>query len=301
MDGTAWPTGVADCVRLNCGEPLACERLGGLSAARVYRVRGPRGSAIVKAHADPREVHVYARVAPALRQAAIAVPRSACSALEGGVRWLVLEDIPRPLPRSRWGADPEVVAVLARLHELPLVALPNLPDPFRPAWADDLTAAALRGLPATVAAALAPRLCALQHASQPLFAPRCFITGDPNPTNWGVRDDGTVVLFDWERFGRGTPALDLALALPGLGNGAAFEQMAARYLAKRRRLTSSWPPAVASLTREIALAKAWSVVEFLGGPAASTGQRGEAIAGSLMAKIPAWIEQIVSVVERPAG
>lgn len=24
------------------------------------------------------------------------------------------------------------------------------------------------------------------------------INADTNPTNWGVREDGTIVLFDWE-------------------------------------------------------------------------------------------------------
>ena len=103
----------------------------------------------------------------------------------------------------------------------------------------------------------------LQAASQPLFAPRCPISGDPNPTNWGLRDDGSLVLFDWERFGYGTPVLDLAITIPGLGDGATFRRVAGRYLGDRRAVDGPLCPAGERLSREIAIAKVWSVVEFL--------------------------------------
>ena len=70
----------------------------------------------------------------------------------------------------------------------------------------------------------------MEQASQHLFRPVCAISGDPNPVNWGLRDDGTLALFDWERFGRCSPALDLAITVPGLGDETAYRAVATSYL-----------------------------------------------------------------------
>ncbi len=61
-----------------------------------------------------------------------------------------------------------------------------------------------------------------EHAA--ISEPWCWISGDPNPRNWGLRADGTPVLFDWELFGPGTPATDLAIIVPGLGTLTDYKQ-----------------------------------------------------------------------------
>src|SRR5579883_2966731 len=58
-----------------------------------------------------------------------------------------------------------------------------------------------------------------------IFYTKVAPTGDPNPTNWGLRADGTIVLYDWERFGQATPAIDLAITVPGLGDRAVFQKV----------------------------------------------------------------------------
>ncbi len=65
------------------------------------------------------------------------------------------------------------------------------------------------------------------------------------------------MLFDWERFGRGSPAIDLAPLIKGMGTAQAFVQMAGRYC----RYSSHYP--VSELAREIAIAKAWIVTEVV--------------------------------------
>ncbi len=90
-----------------------------------------------------------------------------------------------------------------------------------------------------------------------LFEKPCLISGDSNAGNWGRRENGERVLFDWERFGRASPAIDLAPLIKGMGTPQAFVQMAGRY----RRFSSQYP--VDELARDIAIAKAWIVTEVV--------------------------------------
>ena len=237
------------------------EPLGGLSGSPVLRVRGAGGSVVVKGGARAAELEFYRVVAPLLSDRGVATPGVRWAGQAAGRRWLVLEDVARSLPRERWLADAEVLAVLARLHESEGLPALRSRDAYRPAWTASTTASALAALPSAEADHLAPPLTALAGAAGGLFAPRCPVSGDPNPTNWGLRDDGTLVLFDWERFGRGTPALDLAPTLPGLGTAADYHRVARRYLAAARNRGRS----AEVLARDVGLAKAWTAVEFLAG------------------------------------
>lgn len=124
-----------------------------------------------------------------------------------------------------------------------------------------MTADAMTFFPDTSLESLGATLVNLQVQAQALFAPQCWISGDPNPLNWGLRNDGTAVLFDWERFGQGSAALDLAITAPGLVTPESFQLIAERYLQAMTGIGT--PQAVTRLSRDIALAKVWSIVEFL--------------------------------------
>ena len=65
------------------------------------------------------------------------------------------------------------------------------------------------------------------------------------------------MLYDWERFGLGKPAIDLAITIAGLGNITIFREVAAYYNSINAR------SAVENLARDIAAAKVWSLIEFL--------------------------------------
>ena len=236
-----WPTAVDDTLRARHGAPLATLPLGGMSGARVYRVRFATASAIVKAVTRPAEVGFFERVAGTLRRHGVPVPDLDRSLATDDGQWLILEDVPHPLPRARWRADPDVLAVLARLHAATWGRPLDLPGAFVPAWTDEATAAALACFPGASARALASPLAELQQESQDLFRPLCSISGDPNPTNWGLRADGTVVLYDWERFGVGTPPIDLAITVPGLGDHAAYAAVASGYLRGWPNDSPPWP------------------------------------------------------------
>ena len=57
----------------------------------------------------------------------------------------------------------------------------------------------------------------IQSQSDALFNHDTLISGDSNEGNWGRRDNGQIVLFDWERFGFGSPAIDLAPLVSQMG------------------------------------------------------------------------------------
>ena len=217
------------------------ERLGGMSGSRVLRVRGERGRAVVKGGAKAAETEFYEVIAPILAARGAGVPELLWAGVAGDERWLIIEEVPTPLPRERWGPDPEVLAALARIHSArrcPAALALRRCVPAgsgrrrRPALAMEALVSPGGGDLGEVAALLA----GMQVAAAPLFAPVCPLSGDPNPANWGLRTDGSLVLFDWERFCRGTPALDLAAIVPGLGTPEEFAAVAGGYLAARTRL-----------------------------------------------------------------
>ncbi|HEX7065056.1 MAG TPA: phosphotransferase [Bacillales bacterium] len=124
---------------------------------------------------------------------------------------------------------------------------------------------ALACFPKGISREIKPLLEAVKERSRQIFQPLCWISGDPNPTNWGIRNTGKLVLFDWERAGYGHPAIDLAITMPGLGTSdhSLESLIAKRYLDLWRGADLEVPFTEQELTREINTAKIWSTVEFL--------------------------------------
>jgi aminoglycoside phosphotransferase (APT) family kinase protein len=167
---------------------------------------------------------------------------------------------------------------------------------FHPQWTAEMTAAAVACVPSEERSDVRSRLLAIQERTAALFEPHCLISGDPNPTNWGLRADGTVVLFDWERFGLGAPALDVAISMPGLPspNGGPEERVASRYL-EFWAATGGEPPAtVRQFAADIRRAKLWTIVEFL--EAHASGEL-PAEAGETAAMLAAWLPQGVRSID----
>jgi thiamine kinase-like enzyme len=228
--------------------PFRIEALSkGMSGRRVHRLRLESGATlIVKENVSVRESGFYQGFAAALRVSGVITPRLEHQISVEGSTILVLQDVPQILPKERWLADQAVIGTLRQLHAFAPTHEPQ--DAFRPAWTPEMNAAALAFVPLN----LAGKLETLRLEAQALFEPRHLISGDPNPNNWGVLNDGTPALFDWDRFGLGTAALDLAITVPGLGSSEDFALVAARYAGR----------ADAALARSVALAKLWSLLEF---------------------------------------
>ncbi len=283
------PEAVLQVVERTCGSLLTIEPLGGLSGSDVVRIRAESDSVVVKGGGRAAEAEFYRSVAPGLGARAVSVPALHWAGRVGGRWWLVLEDVPHPLPRERWGADDELLTMLARLHGGEPLPRLRARDAYRPAWPVRATTRVLATFPAHEAAHLSPILDAMRLAANHLFVPEHPLSGDANPCNWGVRADGTAVLFDWERFCRGSPAIDLATMLPGLGTPDEYTGLARRYLVA---VTSPMSRGETErLARDIGLAKAWTVVEFLAG-AAERGLEDEPTTIWLHSVFPGWVRSM---------
>jgi aminoglycoside phosphotransferase (APT) family kinase protein len=258
QDLTRWPSAVRQVVDDLVGPSLRSERLSGLSGREVRLVRGDLGSVVVKAGAHPRELAFYVDVAPSLAGHGVAVPDLLWHGTTQDRAWLVLEHVPSPLPRDRWSADAGVYDVLAGLHSA-TTAYHRLDDPFVPQWTDQLTEAAAAQFDGRTAAVLTQ----LQEEAAPYLSGTSCLSGDPNPRNWVVRDDGTLVLLDWERAGLGGPAVDVGIALPGLPDRAESAAASAAYLAAHARRGSDPGLEEGDLARRLLVVKAWTAVELL--------------------------------------
>jgi hypothetical protein len=264
-----------------------------MSLSQVYRVHCGAATVIAKGPARPTEVAFYRQVAPRLADAGIALPAVLGIIDLPAESWLLLEDLPAPTsPHALTPVSPPKVDALARLHSVTQSWTRALPSPAVPVWTEAVTATALRFFSVAIASALGPLLQALQRRSGHLSAPWCWISGDPNAQNWGERADGTLVLFDWELFRWGVPATDLAIVIAGLGDAATYQAVATRYCAVWPASAATLPWTATELARDIALAKVWTVVDFLGLVSAGLSRPSEGLLPRLIEIAPPWVEQV---------
>jgi thiamine kinase-like enzyme len=136
---------------------------------------------------------------------------------------------------------------------------------YVPKWDDRLTENVLSLYSTGITTEIHTMFKEVQKQSKELFTDFCWINGDTNPTNWGVRKDGTLVLYDWERIGYSHPAIDLVITIPGIGtaDNTIESLVATRYLNIWNKSSSYIPFSKSNLIKHIKLAKIWSVIEFL--------------------------------------
>jgi hypothetical protein len=263
-----WPEDLVAFLTTRFGEIVNATRQTGVAGHGCTRVQLARGSVIVKASTEGRERAFYETHAGDLRPSGVNVPDLYWSgADESGIHWLVLEDIPHPFPKERWMADPGQLDILFRLHHATWRGRrPTLDDPYTPMWDDEVTELAMDWFARSAEAdEIRSRLMELQDAFADFPTTDCCISGDPNPTNWRIRDDGTLVLLDWERFGYGTPAFDLAITIPGIGteDGSAESVIAANYIKLWEDVGEPLPYDRPTMVQMIRFAKLFTAIELL--------------------------------------
>jgi aminoglycoside phosphotransferase (APT) family kinase protein len=266
------------------------EKLGGMSGSSVYRATFGNKLVILKNSRRPQESNFYKNIAPSLREQGVAIPEVYCQGEADGLYWLALESVPRPLPRERWGADPQVLEILGNLHRASLPPGPDLARLYHPAWNDAMTANAVTKL-GLDSIRLAPVLRDWQEKAQSLFKPLGLISADPNPGNWGLRGDGSPVLFDWERFTFGSPAIDVSIITTGLPTKAALRHNAGRYLEVNPDVIDE---TLDDFAEDVKIAKVWSTVEFI---SMFMTQPDNGIPATtiewLREEMPGWLESLV--------
>ncbi len=281
-------------MRAAYGEPLAVERLGGMSVASVWRVRFAAASLIVKVSRRGAERSFYERIAPVLREAGVPIPLLEWSGSSEGNHWLVLEDLPAELDSpagQAWTPDPRMMNVLARLHLATRdLALDLEPPGIR--WTESVSEQAAECFPPQVRSPVMERFGALQDQWSSLPTGWCWISGDPSRPNWGMRNNGEAMLFDWELFRRGAPWEDLAPMVPGLPQREQFDACALAYREAIGSCGEAFPWDIDWFARAMAVAKVATVVTLL---AANAGGRAHVPAeyvADLVARVPPWLESL---------
>lgn len=195
------------------------------------------------------EFSFYQNAATALNQAEIATPK--LWSADAKLRKLSMEYIPHQVEQAAVAND-DAIAMLGRLHRYPVNAEWLYHTHL---WSEIALekSCMLLALPEKSAR----QLRRFWQCSDALFGYQSLISGDSNAGNWGRRENGDLVLFDWERFGKGSPAIDLAPLIKGMGTKQTFIDLAERYcqLSGQRNFNA--------LAREIAIAKAWIVTEVM--------------------------------------
>nr|WP_272893456.1 phosphotransferase [Duffyella gerundensis] len=191
----------------------------------------------------------YQYAATELNQAEVATPRLLSA--DANLRQLRMEYIPYQVDQAAVAND-DAIAMLGRLHCYPGNSewLYHTHTWTETALENSLILLALPDKSAQ-------QLRRFQQCSSQLFGYQSLVSGDSNAGNWGRRESGDLVLFDWERFGKGSPAIDLAPLIKGMGEKRIFMDLAERYC----QLSSNQN--INELVREIAIAKAWIVTEVI--------------------------------------
>ncbi len=280
--GAGWPERLQAALSARVGDAWSCTPLPSARGRDVDLVTGPRGQVVLKAAPHRREVRFYRDLVPELAPGIVAPE---CYWADDD--WLVLEHVDEPLPRERWLADTSVMRALAALHRSSS-ARSRLVAPFRPTWTAELTAAALARIELDRRAAVKSVLDRLRGEAGRWLTGDVLVSADPDPGNWGVRRDGALVLFDWERVGLATPALDVALTVRGLPSRDQLGLAGTAYLDVQQRDHVHWSPE--DFVFGLTVAKAWECVDVLARAAdrAPAGARQRAIADAL----PSWLAKI---------
>lgn len=201
---------------------------------------------VLKQGASDVEINFYQSAAPNL--AGVNIPNLV--KLDG--RNLFIERIPNSISLNKLQSNPKVCEQLASLHRSQYV--PSFPVK-KHEWTNVATTEALSILDLPESAQSSIKL--MQSLSSCIFECSGLISGDTNDGNWGTRANGELVLFDWERFGHGSPAIDLAPLVSGLGAVSEYELIIWQY----SQYNSSLPEA--ELMKDLIIAKCWIIIEVV--------------------------------------
>lgn len=266
-----FPKPMVDLLHSKFGYFVKIERLSGIagSGSSTYKLECVGDSVVVKSSASPRERLFYERVAEDLRQNGVHIAQVYWSGIDSRHNnWIAIEDVPGAFPQEQWKNNPEQLQLLCNLHSCTSehLAVDNEDVWYCPKWDGALTELALSWFVGTTQMnEIQSLLLNAQELCQIIFVPNCWLSGDPNPTNWRVRNNGELVMIDWERFCQGSPAIDLAITMPNLGTEDLSLELgiARNYRRFWSEKSEDILPSEAELAFQIRLSKIWTVVEFI--------------------------------------
>lgn len=226
------------------------ENLARMGNATVRRINLGGTPVIHKQNVSIVELYFYKYVAQSLSHKGLGLPL--VYELNTTTRSVSLEYIPYSITQNELRDNIVFLQMLSVVHAHPLASSSCLHQHH---WSDNASDITNRHL--NLCSEARSVLRKIKTASDILFCSEGVISGDSNAGNWGRRANGDIVLFDWERFGQGSPAIDLAPLIKGMGTHADYYAIAERYCRINRQYKAR------ALSREIAICKAWVVTEVM--------------------------------------
>lgn len=220
------------------------KNLSKMGTAKVFITTFQDNLCIQKEEASPVEISFYTLAASQLE--GVNTPR--LMAVQGSN--LFIEYIPNSINLKELLDNRNTLEQLANIHRSnyqPTFSTQNHK------WTSEATESALLAL--ELPKVTQDYFRRIQCLSRDLFEHKTLISGDSNDGNWGLRNNGELVLFDWERFGFGSPAIDLAPLVSGMGTMSEYESIVNNYV----NYNSALPCEL--LIKHLVLAKSWLVIE----------------------------------------
>lgn len=265
---------------------LVRELIDGLSGALVWLVRSSGNRHMVlKVQSASTEYDFYRSVLPRIDQAQSWTPVIFDAHVEPPYNFILMEYIAKPWDSKHWNKDPRALRILAELHAD--MNPPTLED--KSLWSrQDITQYCESHLPQSTINQIL--------RIYDVYTSRCEInratcSGDPNPRNWLVRDDGSLVLVDWQNGTVANPALDLAGWVSTYLPMEEVEAVATSY-----SQFTNLPPQEVFEDTLVFMTRRWSMNFKMASNAANPSAWDDAV-NRLSTDLPSWVEQVVRQLE----
>ena len=220
--------------------------LSQMGSARVRLIERQGQRCIHKQGANEVERAFYLTAAKTLSERGVLSPRL----IQADADSIVIEYIPHSVALEELTHSSQVFSQIAAIHQTPISSDWTLKQ-HRWSYHALRTAFQLLSLSSQEQNVLKK----LQSQRHIIFDYPTLLSGDTNDGNWGRRENGELVLFDWERFSKGSPAIALVPLIKGLVDEEAMLRIVDSYMNVHKAMPRE------ELFRHVIIAKAWIVVE----------------------------------------
>ncbi|AYV22854.1 phosphotransferase family protein [Vibrio mediterranei] len=256
---------------------MKSQDLSKMGNAQVILCEGGGRPYINKRNASPVEVGFYQYAAPELKN----VQTPQLINVDGDD--LFIELVPNKVTLEELQQSSGTFEQLSHIHQSSYI--PTF-EVKQHAWSLQDTEFAFRAL--SLPSETQDALLTIQTLSSELFEHRGLVSGDTNDGNWGRRDNGELVLFDWERFGFGSPAIDLAPLVKGLGTRSDYRAVIDKYLIYNPSISAEL------LEKHLVIAKAWIVIEVTNLLISRRNHEAQKYINWFNGNVPAWCQKVVT-------
>lgn len=206
----------------------------GLSHSAVYHLQSESGKDVVlKIQKDMYEYDFFTVLRPRYLSQKTWLPQVYDYGCYKGWNWLLMEFVPQALPKERFNKDKQALKILKELHSVDIdLAVTSSESTL---WLSEQLSVASRYL--------TPH--AMRHVER--WQTQCnmllnsastehkLCAYDSNPFNWLIRNNGDLVLIDWQLVSTAPPALDIAGWISTMVDFETITDISKMYLATESR------------------------------------------------------------------